>query len=652
MSYTHSFVHPKRLLMMAFFFITVSLVACGGGSSDTDTGDGAGAENKAPTINAGADATVDAGATVTLNVEFNDADGKVVGRSFKQTAGPNVSLTATDLDSLDFTFVAPSTGTLDTVELVFEFTVTDNDGAEASDAITYTVNRVNQAPVAAAGEDQSVDGLTEVTLSGSGTDSDGTIASYAWTQTAGATVVLSNADQTAASFEAPSTTSTLTLEFTLTVTDSDGGTALDVVAVTVIPETQVDIIFPPTTGVYAEAHASSAAKISAFGTMKPGNGVEITTVMVTAGVGPVAATFDAVDGTWRVDNLQIPASVEEFTVEVTATDSAGLSRVTAVTLQTSGDSVGNGEPWNKSTAVAVDSEAGKAYVLTTGVEVSDIKLIPIDIATGERGPSITNFSDTEQGVTATAFTHMVFDKASERFFIAVSPADPSLSQIISVDLNTGARMIVSNDAIGTGDAFIHPTGLALGPDDTLFVADNGAETVFSVDIETGDRSVVGNAESSPHMVVAPSHVAWNQAGHELFVSRNEADLGGGYAGMVRLDLSVTPPAGSGFSGATDYEGPPLNNRSYGVIADSVNNRVLLMNSYQDQILSIGMIKENRTLLADDVTGGASSTTGVQHGIDYDSANELLYVVGGKLSENDALFVIDAESGDKVMLSRE
>ncbi len=85
----------------------------------------------------------------------------------------------------------------------------------------------NQIPVADAGADKNVDENTTVNLSGSGTDSDGSIASYAWTQTAGTTVTLS--DDTSAS---PSFTATEvgsggeTLTFSLVVTDDDGSPSL------------------------------------------------------------------------------------------------------------------------------------------------------------------------------------------------------------------------------------------------------------------------------------------------------------------------------------------------------------------------------------------------------------------------------------------
>ncbi len=85
----------------------------------------------------------------------------------------------------------------------------------------------NQIPVADAGDDQNVDENTTVNLSGSGTDSDGSIASYAWTQTVGTTVTLSDDTSASPSFTAPEVGSGgETLTFSLVVTDDDGSPSL------------------------------------------------------------------------------------------------------------------------------------------------------------------------------------------------------------------------------------------------------------------------------------------------------------------------------------------------------------------------------------------------------------------------------------------
>ncbi|HEY0942301.1 MAG TPA: glycosyl hydrolase family 18 protein [Steroidobacter sp.] len=91
----------------------------------------------------------------------------------------------------------------------------------------------NQPPTANAGADRSVAEGTAVTLQGSGSDSDGTITAYAWTQTAGPAVTLSGANTASASFTAPQVNANTALTFRLTVTDNQGATGNNTVTITV-----------------------------------------------------------------------------------------------------------------------------------------------------------------------------------------------------------------------------------------------------------------------------------------------------------------------------------------------------------------------------------------------------------------------------------
>jgi hypothetical protein len=107
------------------------------------------------------------------------------------------------------------------------------DGVNAVGTVIYT--RVdNVAPVADAGAPQAVKQMSDVTLSGSGTDVDGTVVTYAWRQLAGAAVTLVGADTPSASFKAPKAKDAREpLMFELQVTDNDGAQASATTEVTV-----------------------------------------------------------------------------------------------------------------------------------------------------------------------------------------------------------------------------------------------------------------------------------------------------------------------------------------------------------------------------------------------------------------------------------
>jgi hypothetical protein len=126
--------------------------------------------------------------------------------------------------------------------LTFQLTVTDDEGATATDTININVKAApNEDPIADAGTDQTVEAQTVVTLSGSGTDSDGNVVSYRWIHISGQAVTLLNADSASTSFEAPSSSTELVLTFQLTVTDDDGALASDTVDITVNPVSEATL---------------------------------------------------------------------------------------------------------------------------------------------------------------------------------------------------------------------------------------------------------------------------------------------------------------------------------------------------------------------------------------------------------------------------
>lgn len=105
--------------------------------------------------------------------------------------------------------------------------------------LTYLAIR---PPVADAGLDQAVNQAVIVNLDGTGsTDSDGTITSYAWTQTAGTTVALNDTSSATPSFTSPSSPLGDTLTFSLTVTDDGAESAADTVTITVIGGTSRNV---------------------------------------------------------------------------------------------------------------------------------------------------------------------------------------------------------------------------------------------------------------------------------------------------------------------------------------------------------------------------------------------------------------------------
>ncbi len=105
-----------------------------------------------------------------------------------------------------------------------------DDAAAADGTITLLGPAGNVAPVANAGADQTISAGANLVLAGSGSDADGTIASYAWTQVSGPAVTLTGANTATAGVTAIGKGHYV---FRLTVTDDAGGTGTDDVTVNV-----------------------------------------------------------------------------------------------------------------------------------------------------------------------------------------------------------------------------------------------------------------------------------------------------------------------------------------------------------------------------------------------------------------------------------
>ncbi|HLA60210.1 MAG TPA: PKD domain-containing protein, partial [Puia sp.] len=187
--------------------------------------------NQPPVANAGADQTIQLPTSiVSLTGTGTDADGTIASYSWTKSSGPAGGTIATPT-----TANTNITGLIQGV-YVFTCTVTDNQGTKATDNVQVTVNAAttpaNLPPVANAGTDKSVQLPTStVSLTGTATDADGTIASYAWTKLSGPAI------GTMSTPSAASTNITGLVQgvyiFALTVTDNKGAKTADNIQVTV-----------------------------------------------------------------------------------------------------------------------------------------------------------------------------------------------------------------------------------------------------------------------------------------------------------------------------------------------------------------------------------------------------------------------------------
>ncbi|HPF40839.1 MAG TPA: family 16 glycosylhydrolase [Phycisphaerae bacterium] len=179
-----------------------------------------------PVADAGADLVVILPtSSVVIDGSNSQDDGVITSVSWQQISGPSTA----GLSGEDTLILTAS----NLVEGVYKFrlTVTDDESLVGIDDVFVTV--ATPEPKANAGPDQAIELPTQnsVTLAGSGSDADGVIASYLWTQVSGPTTAdLTNANS------ATATAGNLFVGayvFELTVTDNDMNTGSDQMTVVV-----------------------------------------------------------------------------------------------------------------------------------------------------------------------------------------------------------------------------------------------------------------------------------------------------------------------------------------------------------------------------------------------------------------------------------
>lgn len=228
---------------------------------------GGSTSNSAPTVSAGPDKSLTLPTNeVYLQGSASDADGSIASYKWTKVSGGTASLGAATSSKLRAYNLVEGAYT-------FRLTVADDKGATKYDDVKVTVSKgstSNVAPVANAGSDKSTSS-SSITISGSGTDKDGSIVSYKWTQYGGAAATLTNAN-----------TANVTVSglrdgkyyFRLTVTDNGGATDYDNMLVNVSGSTANDApvnnIAPVANAGYDRTTSSSSITLNGSGSDKDG----------------------------------------------------------------------------------------------------------------------------------------------------------------------------------------------------------------------------------------------------------------------------------------------------------------------------------------------------------------------------------------------
>jgi len=279
-------------------------------------------DNNSPTVSAGQDIAIALPEnTVTLTGSATDADGTVASYVWTKMSGPaGGNLQTANAASTMVTGLNAGT-------YVFRLTVTDNAGAIATDDVSVQVNTSlapspsNQAPIANAGNDINITlPANSVTLTGTGTDADGSVSSYAWSKISGPSGGNIQNANTASTNITGLTSGTYI--FRLTVTDNAGADATDDVQVIVTAAPPVAGNQLPTAN--AGSNQSVTLPVNTVTLSGSGNDADgsITTFAWTKISGPAGGNLQAPSAASTVVSGLVEGT---YTYRLTVTDNSGAT---------------------------------------------------------------------------------------------------------------------------------------------------------------------------------------------------------------------------------------------------------------------------------------------------------------------------------------
>ena len=295
----------------------------------------------------------------------------------------------------------------------------------------------NRAPVAVAGEDQSMFGGRSVTLNGAGSsDPEGDTLAYLWTQTAGDPVVLVDSASPAAWFEAPKVTGASTLVFQLVVTD---GRLSNKASTSVTLNAADPNNRPPVAVVNAPATAQSGALIELDGAASTdANGDSITYAWIQTkpqALGPASVLTNA-DQPKALFAAPMVTTDTVFAFKLTVDDGKGghsyVERAITVEAMTTNRPPVANAGWNQNAAAG-----GKVTLTGTGTD-ADGDLIDSYRWTQTVGPAVALSSNTAAAPTFTAPAPKTPVTLGFSLVVTDARGHESAPSTVNVVVNTGA----------------------------------------------------------------------------------------------------------------------------------------------------------------------------------------------------------------------
>ncbi|MCA8837517.1 MAG: hypothetical protein K8963_06670, partial [Proteobacteria bacterium] len=326
-----------------------------------------------------------------------------------------------------------------------------------------------------------------------------------------------------------------------------------------------------------------------------------------------------------------------------------------------GAPMGNSVDFATARGLALDSTNNLVYVAEFA-SFEGIASVDVEVGGSNTGTrTIVSNADTGDGLDGApdfaGARGVVIDSANNRLLVV----DSTIDAIVAVNLTNGNRSLVvppppSPPMLGSGGRLSAPVGVALNDDtNTLYIADDGINAVVSVDLASGNRAVVSNdATGTGTALVSPRGLGWNAQATMLFIPDNTLD------GVIAVD-----PATGNRTTVADNDGTAINSAPAfgsprGHIAAESNTNILVADPSRGTVFRVYLDNDPNTA-ATEVAGSrvALATLGTNDELDgvqsviIDATNSRAIAVTGSASNAntlDAVVAIALADGTVTVLS--
>jgi DNA-binding beta-propeller fold protein YncE len=233
-------------------------------------------------------------------------------------------------------------------------------------------------------------------------------------------------------------------------------------------------------------------------------------------------------------------------------------------------------------------------------------------------------------VTPDGNTAVVFDQAGRA--------------LVSVDLATGERSVISDGGTGAGPALVDVDQLAVTPDGTAVLAVDVFEaSVVTIDLATGDRRIVsGDLDGSGEPFDALAGPTLSPGGETAFVGDDVKNV------LFAVDLATgarTVVSGTNAGGVTIGVGPAFDSIT-AVAFDAANTGVLVVDAGLQALIGVESGSGDRIVLSN-ANKGAGPALVQPVGVAASPDGSVAFVADVGLN---ALLVVDIDTGDRAVIS--